>query len=109
MHAKQPAVYLLASRRNGTLYAGVTSDIVGRISVHKQDLLPGFTSRYSVHLLVYFEFWDSMEFAIKREKQLKKCRRAEKIAIIERTNPEWRDLYWEVSGLVDPDAIKLNP
>jgi putative endonuclease len=102
MNEKQPAVYILASRRNGTLYIGVTSDLTGRISEHKQDLVEGFTKRYGVHDLVYTEFLPTMAEAIAREKQLKKYRRAEKIALVERANPAWRDLYTEYSGLVDP-------
>ena len=100
---KRPAVYILASQQNGTLYIGVTSDFVGRISVHKQDLIDGFTKRYGVHRLVYIEMHDTMVDAIKREKQLKAWRRAWKIELIERENPEWRDLYPELSGLENPD------
>ena len=96
---KEPAVYILASRRNGTLYVGVTSDLVGRISEHKQSLIDGFTKRYGVHTLVHFEIFDEMEAAIRREKQLKKWPRARKLALIEVANPTWRDLYWEASGL----------
>ena len=96
---RQPCVYILASRRNGTLYIGVTSDFVGRISEHKQDLIDGFTKRYKVHILVYVEFHDTMEAAIARETQLKWWRRTWKVALIERTNPTWRDLYPELSGL----------
>ena len=103
MPTKAPCVYILASRRNGTLYVGVTSDLATRVSIHKQDLLAGFTKRYGVHLLVYVEHCDTMEAAIKREKQLKKLRRAEKLSTLERANPAWRDLYQEVSGLIDPD------
>ena len=69
---KQPAVYIMASRKNGTLYIGVTSDYVGRVPEHKQDLFEGFTKRYGVHLLVYIEFHDDMTTAIRREKQLKR-------------------------------------
>ena len=98
---KQPAVYILASRPNGTLYIGVTSDFVGRISEHKQDLYEGFTKRHGVHLLVYIEFLDDMEEAIRREKQLKRWRREWKLALIEKQNPTWRDLYWELSGTTD--------
>ena len=96
---KEPAIYILASRRNGTLYVGVTSDLVGRISEHKQDLIDGFTKRYKVHLLVHYEIFDDMGTAIRREKQLKKWPRARKIALIEARNPAWTDLYWEMSGL----------
>ncbi len=105
MQEKFPAVYILASKQNGTLYIGVTSDIEGRISVHKQDILPGFTSRYGVHRLVHVENFDTMDEAIKREKQLKKYSRAGKIALIEKGNPGWRDLYWEMTGLIDVDAL----
>ena len=98
---KEPAVYILASRRNGTLYVGVTSDFVGRISQHKQDLVEGFTKRYQVHKLVYIEFHDTMDEAIKREKQVKRWRRNWKIELIEKSNGDWRDLYSEMSGLIE--------
>lgn len=93
---KRPAIYILASRRNGTLYIGVTSDLPGRVSVHKQDLVDGFTKRYAVHSLVYYELFDTMADAIAREKQLKKFSRARKIALIEAGNPNWLDLYEEI-------------
>jgi putative endonuclease len=99
---KQPAVYILASGRNETLYIGVTSDIVTRISAHKQNLIDGFTKRYNVHSLVYFEFYADMPTAIRREKQLKKWLRSQKVDLIERHNPGWRDLYGEISGLAPP-------
>ena len=99
--SKQPCVYIMASKRNGTLYIGVTSDMVGRVSLHKQDLIEGFTKRHGVHQLVYVEFHDTMDKAIARETQLKWWRRSWKIALIEESNPEWRDLYWELSGLAD--------
>ncbi len=92
----QPAVYILASRRNGTLYVGVTSDLVKRVYEHKQNLADGFTKKYCVHQLVYFELAEDMQSAIAREKQIKKWKRAWKVALIERTNPEWRDLYPEI-------------
>ena len=92
----QPALYILASRRNGTLYIGVTSDLVKRAYEHKQDLVEGFTKRYGVHELVYFEMHEDMVSAITREKQLKKWNRAWKIELIEKRNPEWRDLYAEL-------------
>lgn len=101
MSDKSPCVYILASKRNGTLYIGVTSDLAGRVSVHKQGLLPGFTKRYGIHQLVYFEIYDTMEAAIRREKQMKKLRRSEKLALIEIGNPAWRDLYSDVSGFVE--------
>jgi putative endonuclease len=94
---RQPAVYILASRRNGTLYIGVTSDLVKRAYEHKQDLVEGFTKRYGVHELVYFEMHEDMVAAITREKQLKKWNRAWKIELIEQRNPEWRDLYAELA------------
>jgi putative endonuclease len=92
----QPAVYILASRRNGTLYVGVTSELVKRVYEHKQDLADGFTRKYGVHQLVYFELAEDMLAAISREKQIKKWKRAWKVELIERANPEWRDLYPEI-------------
>ena len=96
---KNPCVYILASKRNGVLYVGVTSDISNRVNLHKQDLIEGFTKKYGVHLLVYYEMHDTMPEAIRREKQLKKWNRAWKVRLIEQLNPEWRDL-WEESGEV---------
>jgi putative endonuclease len=93
MH-KQPAVYILASQRNGTLYVGVTSGLCKRVWEHKNDLFEGFTKNYAVHSLVYYELYDNMESAITREKRLKKWNRAWKLELIERNNPEWKDL-WE--------------
>jgi putative endonuclease len=90
---KQPAVYMLASRRNGTLYTGVTSDLVKRIWEHKNNFIEGFTQRYGVHLLVWYELHASMEAAIQREKRLKGWKRAWKLELIESTNPGWQDLY----------------
>ncbi|HEX3140940.1 MAG TPA: GIY-YIG nuclease family protein [Rhizobacter sp.] len=89
----QPAVYLLASQRNGTLYIGVTSNLVKRLWEHKNNVVEGFTEKYGVHRLVYFELHDMMTAAIQREKQLKKWNRAWKISLIEKTNPEWNDLW----------------
>jgi len=89
----QPAIYLLASQRLGTLYIGVTSDLVKRAWEHKNDVVPGFTQRYGVHRLVYFELHNEMPAAITREKQLKKWNRAWKIELIEKNNPEWKDLW----------------
>jgi putative endonuclease len=91
---KQPAVYILASGRNGTLYVGVTSDLQKRTWEHKNDLIEGFTKRYSVHRLVYYELHDEMVSAIKREKQIKKWQRDWKLKLIEGENPDWDDL-WE--------------
>jgi putative endonuclease len=93
---KQPCVYILASRRNGTLYVGVTSDLVKRGWQHKSDFVDGFTKKYSVHNLVYFELLEDMTAAIAREKQLKKWRRAWKVQLIEAQNPQWRDLWTEI-------------
>ncbi len=90
---KQPAVYILASQRNGTLYIGVTSDLVQRIWQHKNDVFEGFTKEYNVHLLVYFELHEDMENAIIREKRLKKWNRDWKLRLIEEKNPDWKDLY----------------
>ena len=90
---KQPAVYILASRRNGTLYVGVTSDLVQRIWQHKNDVVDGFTKKYSVHMLVYFELHEDMENAIIREKRIKKWNREWKLKLIEEKNPDWHDLY----------------
>ncbi len=86
-------VYLLASKRNGTLYIGVTDGLIKRIFQHKQNLVEGFTKKYNVHLLVYFESTPDVNSAIQREKQLKKWNRKWKIELIEKTNPEWKDLY----------------
>ena len=93
---KQPCVYILASGRNGTLYVGVTSDLVKRIWEHKSDLVPGFTRRYGVHRLVWFERHDVMESAIAREKAIKEWKRRWKVELIEQLNLEWRDLYPDI-------------
>jgi putative endonuclease len=95
---KNPCAYILASRRNGTLYIGVTSDLFQRVALHKQNLIEGFTKRYRVHRLVYYETHPTMEAAIRREKQLKEWRRAWKIRLIESMNPEWIDLFEEATG-----------
>jgi putative endonuclease len=92
----RPCVYILATRRNGTLYVGVTSDLGRRISEHKEDLLEGFTRRYGIHSLVYAEFHATMEEAILREKRVKTWRRSWKIMLIEQMNPTWRDLFGEL-------------
>jgi len=94
---KQPAVYILASKRNGTLYIGVTSNLVKRAWEHKHGLTGGFTHKYAVHTLVHFETFDTMVAAIARDKQLKKWRRAWKLALIEKTNRSWRDLWPEIA------------
>ena len=93
---KQPAVYILASKYNGTLYIGVTSNLIQRIWQHKNDLVHGFTEKYAVHFLVYYELHEQMLSAIEREKQLKKWNRQWKIDLIEKTNPAWKDLWAEL-------------
>nr|VFK63837.1 MAG: putative endonuclease [Candidatus Kentron sp. UNK]VFK70945.1 MAG: putative endonuclease [Candidatus Kentron sp. UNK] len=93
---KQPTVYLLANERNGALYIGVTSDLEKRVWEHKNDVIDGFTNKYRVHRLVYFEQYSDMPSAIAREKQLKKWRRAWKLALIEKSNPDWKDLWAEM-------------
>ncbi len=98
MTERQPAVYILASKPFGTLYVGVTSDLCSRVSLHKQKHYSGFTSKYGVHKLVYFEYLDSMEAAIKREKQMKEWQRAWKIRLIENFNPHWLDKFAELCG-----------
>ncbi|WP_295626348.1 GIY-YIG nuclease family protein [uncultured Nitrosomonas sp.] len=94
---KQPAVYILASGYNGTLYIGVTSHLIQRVWQHKQDLVEGFTKKYGVHSLVYYEMHEEMVAAIQREKQLKKWNRQWKIDLIEKVNPTWRDLWQELA------------
>jgi len=90
---KQPTVYILASRRNGTLYVGVSSALVKRVWEHKNDVVEGFTKRYGVHQLVWYEQHETMESAIRREKAIKEWQRKWKLALIEKTNPTWQDLY----------------
>ncbi len=92
----QPCVYILANERNGTLYTGVTSDLVKRIWEHKNNLVEGFTEKYDVHMLVWFEQHETMESAISREKAIKAWKRAWKLELIEKSNPEWEDLYPEI-------------
>ncbi|HTH18210.1 MAG TPA: GIY-YIG nuclease family protein [Magnetospirillum sp.] len=93
----RPCVYILANGRNGTLYIGVTNDLARRVSEHKLDAVEGFTKRYGVHTLVYAEFHDTMPLAIEREKQMKKWRRGWKIELIEKSNPDRRDLYEDIN------------
>jgi len=95
---KTPCVYILASRRNGTLYIGVTSHLAGRVNLHVQELVPGFTARHHIHHLVYYEMHPTMEAAIKREKQLKKWNRNWKARLIEQANPEWINLFDRETG-----------
>ena len=90
---KQPCVYIMASRRNGTLYIGVTSDIIKRVWENKNDVVESFAIRYKVHELAWYEAHETMESAITRESALKNWKRKWKLELIEKTNPEWRDLY----------------
>jgi putative endonuclease len=90
-------VYIMASRRNGTIYVGVTGDLLKRVIAHRESLIPGFTARYGCKTLVYFEMHEDIREAIKREKVLKKRKRAAKIALIEIENPTWRDLFVDLT------------
>jgi putative endonuclease len=92
----QPCVYLLASGRKGTLYVGVTSNLVRRIWEHKTGVVEGFTQKYKIHTLVWFEQHETMESAIKREKAIKAWKREWKVELIAEENPQWRDLYPEI-------------
>ena len=91
---KQYCVYILASKKNGTLYIGVTNNLLRRVYEHRNNSIDGFTRKYGVHRLVYYETTDDIESAITREKQLKKWKRDWKIEMIEKCNPEWDDLYY---------------
>ena len=98
MQEKFPCVYLIASKPDGVIYLGVTSDIVKRVWQHKNAFVDGFSKKYHVHVLVWFEPHQGMESAILREKHIKKWRRAWKVELIEEGNPGWRDLYGEIIG-----------
>ncbi len=89
-------VYILTNKRNGTLYIGVTNDLVRRVHEHKEGMVDGFTKRYGTKMLVYYEATESVMAAIAREKQLKKWNRMWKLRLIEEFNPEWKDLYGEI-------------
>ena len=93
-----PAVYIMTNKPNGTLYTGVTSYLPGRVWLHKNKVLKGFTDRYNLTRLVYFEAYGDIYGAISREKQIKAGSRKVKIALMEGLNPEWRDLYSEICG-----------
>ena len=95
MH-RQPAIYLLTNKPHGTLYTGVTSNLVKRIGEHKNKVTRGYSARYNLTRLVYFELFDEMYEAISREKQIKAGSRRKKLELIERLNPEWKDLYREI-------------
>ncbi len=90
-------VYILTSKKNGTLYIGVTNDLVRRVHEHRTDAVSGFTKKYGVHQLVFYEATDNVEAAIVREKQMKEWKRAWKIELIENSNPDWRDLYPDIT------------
>ena len=104
---KHPAVYILASSRNGTLYVGVTAALVTRVFLHREGDLPGFTQRYGIHRLVFYEWHDDMPAAIRREKQIKEWHRSWKLALVERTNPYWRDLWPDLVG--EGAGSRLSP
>lgn len=95
---KSPYVYMLANHRDGTLYVGVTSDLLQRVWEHRNDAMDGFTKRYAVHRLVWYEQHESIESAIAREKAIKRWKREWKVKLIEAGNPVWRDLYEELTG-----------
>ncbi|MBY0225549.1 MAG: GIY-YIG nuclease family protein [Hyphomicrobium sp.] len=101
---KHPCVYILASRRNGTLYVGITTDLAKRMAEHDQGMLPGFTSRYGIYQLVYFEHHVTIPEAIQREKTVKRWHRQWKLRLIESMNPEWTNLYNPATG-----EIALGP
>jgi putative endonuclease len=94
---KEPAVYMMANKRNGTLYTGVTSNLGQRVWQHRESAVEGFTKRYGCKLLMWFERHETMEAAIAREKQIKGGSRAKKLALIEAMNPEWRDLFEDIA------------
>jgi putative endonuclease len=95
---KQPAVYILASDRNGTLYTGVTSDLLARTWQHREHLVDGFTKRYDVTMLIWYELHATMDAAITREKRIKKWNRVWKLRLIQEANPHWRDLWADIIG-----------
>jgi len=96
MNEKLPAVYILTNKRRGTLYTGVTSDLPSRVWQHKNNAVRGFSKKYQLHRLVYFEMHENMLSAITQEKRLKRWKRPWKFELIEKDNPDWRDLYGEI-------------
>ena len=96
MSKKQTFIYIMASKKNGTIYVGVTNNLVTRAWQHKSDIIKGFSNRYKTHRLVYFEQHTDMQSAIKREKQIKKWNRQWKLKLIEKLNPTWKDLYTDI-------------
>lgn len=105
---KNPAVYMLASQRNGTLYIGVTSDLIQRVWQHKEGLADGFTKKHNVKILVWYQQHETMESAIIKEKTMKKWLREWKLKTIEQTNPDWNDLWYEIIG-EKPQTVVLAP
>ncbi len=105
---KYPAVYMLASQRNGTLYIGVTSDLIKRVWQHREGFADGFTKQYGVKTLVWYEQHETMDSAISKEKAMKKWLRKWKLSTIEKSNPEWRDLWPEIIGAVPPAVVPAN-
>ena len=101
---KEPCLYILASARDGTLYTGVTSNIYDRMIQHRNGAFAGFTHRYHVHMLVYYEIHNTMVEAITRERRIKKWERAWKVRLIQEMNPEWLDLFDEENGISLPPA-----
>ena len=106
--AKQPCVYILASGKHGTLYIGVTSDLMARLHQHREGLIEGFTSRYGVYRLVWFAMADTMEAAITREKQLKKWNCDWKLRLIEESNTEWRDLAIDLGFAPVEETVRMD-
>ena len=101
---RQPSyVYIMSNRKNGTTYIGITSDIVKHVYEHKHGVARGFTHKYNLHTLVHYEVFDGIEYAIAREKQLKAWKKTWKVELIEKQNPEWKDLYPYILGLADGD------
>jgi putative endonuclease len=96
MQSKHGYIYIMSNKQNGTLYVGVTSDLIKRIHEHKNHFIEGFTSKYSLNNLVYYEIFENIENAILREKQIKKWNRAWKLKLINEFNPNWRDLYPDI-------------
>ncbi len=113
-HRTTPCVYLLASKRDGTLYVGVTSDLHSRMQQHVNGTFEGFTKRYGVRTLIYYEMHDTMAQAISREKRIKEWKRAWKVRLIQSVNPEWLDLFDRESGAIadapaDHERLKQEP
>ncbi len=106
---RNPCVYLLANGRNGALYAGVTSNLVGRVWQHRVHASEGFTKRYGVTRLVWFELHPTMESAILREKRIKKWNRAWKLELIDEANPSWRDLWSDIVGMTPASNVHGSP